>query len=424
MTHRRCATALIVAALLLAACGRGSAEQGVASRGPEPIDVTETSLPGESTTTTGWPPETTSTTATATTTSKPPAPPSTTKRSTTTTTPPESAAGHTTCAAPTVKEFPLTASGGKPIAVTIGGDGAVWFSDVGVNAVGRLGPDGAVSMFPLSRGRQPVGIATGHDGSIWFTQWVSPWQVGRPITPSPPPDAAVGHISLDGTMSEFPIPTTEGNPMGGSGVGPGEITAGPDGAMWFTETGADKIGRVTPDGTVTEYDLPGRSRYHGFPADITAGPAGTVWFSEILGSQLVRIDTKSGAMTEFPVTGTPEESPGSLVFRPDGTFWFTGMSDYVGRMTTGGVTKTFRVPATVYSRSWPTAMVIGPDGAPWFYESGQITRVDARGRFSKVAQVYPTGVDRGSAYPMASGPDAVWLAESRANQIARISCGT
>ncbi len=416
--------ALILAVLLTAACGQGATEQGVASRGLQPVEVTDTSLSGESTTTTVRPPETTSTTNMATTTSKPPAPTSTTSSSTTTTTPPASAAVRTKCAAPTVEEFPLTASNGRPIAVTVGGDGAVWFADDGVNAIGRLAPDGAVTMFPLSGERQPVGIATGHDGSIWFTQWVSPWQAGRQITPPPPPDAAVGHLSLDGTMRDFPIPTTEGNPMGGTGVAPGVITAGPDGAMWFTETGADKIGRVTPDGAVTEYDLPSRSRYHGYPADITAGPAGTMWFSEILGSRIVRIDVKSGSMTEFPVTGTPEESPASLAFGSDGALWFTGMTDYVGRMTTRGATRTFRVPPTAYSRSLPTAMVVGLDGEPWFHDSGQIRRIDAEGRLSKVAQVDPAGVDRGNADQMAAGTDAVWLAESKVNRIARISCGT
>jgi streptogramin lyase len=36
---------------------------------------------------------------------------------------------------------------------------------------------------------------------------------------------------------------------------PGGITAGPDGAMWFTERRGNRIGRITTDGAVSDYVL-------------------------------------------------------------------------------------------------------------------------------------------------------------------------
>jgi hypothetical protein len=42
------------------------------------------------------------------------------------------------------------------------------------------------------------------------------------------------------SVTEFPIPTADSNPVG--------ITRGPDGNLWFTETQANKIGRITPAG--------------------------------------------------------------------------------------------------------------------------------------------------------------------------------
>ena len=39
------------------------------------------------------------------------------------------------------------------------------------------------------------------------------------------------------TITEFPLPTGSGAPLA--------ITAGPDGALWFTESEANKIGRIT-----------------------------------------------------------------------------------------------------------------------------------------------------------------------------------
>ena len=49
-----------------------------------------------------------------------------------------------------------------------------------------------------------------------------------------------GHV-LAVTFSEFPVPTANSSPN--------DIAAGPDGALWFTEAQANKIGRVTISGT-------------------------------------------------------------------------------------------------------------------------------------------------------------------------------
>ena len=50
------------------------------------------------------------------------------------------------------------------------------------------------------------------------------------------------------------------------------ITAGPDGALWFTEYWGNKIGRITTAGVITEFPVPTASSNVD---DITAGP-GTV----------------------------------------------------------------------------------------------------------------------------------------------------
>lgn len=57
--------------------------------------------------------------------------------------------------------------------------------------------------------------------------------------------------------------------------GPEQVTAGPDGALWFTNGfAAGGIGRITPNGKITVYpsgDVP--------DASITAGPDGALWFA-------------------------------------------------------------------------------------------------------------------------------------------------
>ncbi|MGH7047975.1 MAG: virginiamycin B lyase family protein [Stellaceae bacterium] len=44
-------------------------------------------------------------------------------------------------------------------------------------------------------------------------------------------------MTTAGTVTEYPLPTPNS--------GPYAITAGPDGAMWFTEADSGKIGRIT-----------------------------------------------------------------------------------------------------------------------------------------------------------------------------------
>ena len=62
-----------------------------------------------------------------------------------------------------------------------------------------------------------------------------------------------GLVSVAGaaTITEFSLPTAFSGPLG--------ITAGPDGALWFTEAGTggtSKIGRITTAGAITEFPLP------------------------------------------------------------------------------------------------------------------------------------------------------------------------
>lgn len=79
-----------------------------------------------------------------------------------------------------------------------------------------------------------------------------------------------------GTVTEFP---TMNSPL--------VITAGLDGALWFTENAAS-IGRITTAGNITEFPI---TTTHGMAAGITAGPDGNVWFCETGANQIGRITT-------------------------------------------------------------------------------------------------------------------------------------
>ena len=77
---------------------------------------------------------------------------------------------------------------------------------------------------------------------------------------------------------EFAIPTAGSQPNG--------ITAGPDGDLWFTETGGNKIGRITTAGSIAEFPVPTSG---SFPRGIAAGPDGNLWFTEFASSKIGKL---------------------------------------------------------------------------------------------------------------------------------------
>jgi virginiamycin B lyase len=55
----------------------------------------------------------------------------------------------------------------------------------------------------------------------------------------------VGRITMEGAITEFPIPSATGSPI--------NIAVGPDRNIWFTKGAI--LGRVTPDGAITEFPI-------------------------------------------------------------------------------------------------------------------------------------------------------------------------
>jgi streptogramin lyase len=67
------------------------------------------------------------------------------------------------------------------------------------------------------------------------------------------------------------------------GAGPLGITSGSDGNVWFAEWDANKIRRITPSGTITEFSIPTSGSGSNW---IAAGPDGNLWFTEYRGNSI------------------------------------------------------------------------------------------------------------------------------------------
>jgi hypothetical protein len=87
------------------------------------------------------------------------------------------------------------------------------------------------------------------------------------------------------------------------GSTPLTITTGADGNLWFTEFEGNRIGRITPSGTVTEFSAgitPGSAPY-----GIAAGPDGQVWFTERAGNRIGRITVTEAVPPPPSAPATP-----------------------------------------------------------------------------------------------------------------------
>jgi virginiamycin B lyase len=96
-----------------------------------------------------------------------------------------------------------------------------------------------------------------------------------------------------------------------------EIGRQPDGAIWFTEHDASKIGRITSAGVVTEYKT--LTKDSG-PVGIARGSDNNLWFVEREGNQVGRI-TPSGVVSEYPIPSV-NPAPREIITGAGRTLWF------------------------------------------------------------------------------------------------------
>jgi virginiamycin B lyase len=161
------------------------------------------------------------------------------------------------------------------------------------------------------------------------------------------------------SFTEYQIPT--------AGSFPGGIAAGPDGALWFTEQYANQIGRLTTNGSFTEFgglSAP-RPGYPG-PSSITAGSDGRLWFTEPDVNKIGAITT-AGVVNEYSSGLTPGAGLGQIIAGPDGRLWFTEhRAGKIGAITMAGTITEYPLPT---SDAGPSGLTVGSDGAIWILEN-------------------------------------------------------
>jgi streptogramin lyase len=178
------------------------------------------------------------------------------------------------------------------------------------SSVVRVNPAGMVlSTTPtMNVARAITTAAPAANTTVWFTQAPS-GGVGR-----------IGRIQFP-TVAQFTVPAT-GELM--------DIVEGPDGGIWFTDTGGNRVARLSPDGaTLAGFPVPSAA---AFPHGITAGPDGNLWFTERDANKIGLITT-AGDISEICIP-TAASEPTTIAAGSDGNIWFTETaSGKIGRVT-------------------------------------------------------------------------------------------
>ncbi|HKE36395.1 MAG TPA: hypothetical protein VKB39_03135 [Candidatus Baltobacteraceae bacterium] len=235
--------------------------------------------------------------------------------------------GKMTTAGVLVHQYPVASATDEPAAVTVGSDGSLWFTNWTANYIGTLPASGSpMTQYStnLTSSYAP-NIALGPDGNLWFTEN----DVDK-----------IGKITPGGAITEYDIPTASSVPW--------DITAGPDGAMWFTECNGGSghngaIGRIPVNAAsgsdIKEFSL-GMTGHQ--PVDITAGPDGALWFTywnaaAVVGRITTAATPSTTTITEYAIPGASATYNGwGITSGPDGAIWFTDNIDNVmGRIAIG-----------------------------------------------------------------------------------------
>jgi len=205
----------------------------------------------------------------------------------------------------------------------------IWFTGKRTSTIGKINADRTVQHFQLdSLGAVPIYLQGGPDGNVWGTELNA---------------GAILNITPQGTVREFRIPTANSRPIG--------IIPDPMGGfMWFTQEAGRKIGRIDMNGTITEYPVPTLQTNH-ILASLSFDLEMNLWVQVYIDSNdplpagpdyILRFDKSIRGVIGTELSGVSYRtfvvpSRDAMLHRirlgKDGNLWFTEMkTDKIGKV--------------------------------------------------------------------------------------------
>ena len=265
---------------------------------------------------------------------------------------------------------------------------------------------GIVTEYPLvaSPNATPLGIVKGSDGNMYFTEFNS---------------NKIGRATASGGIAEVAVPTASSLPA--------DIVQGNNAnQIWFVEGGSSKIGLLSESTFTISAEFPTTTANAG-PSGLKVDPAtGNLWFGEFNAGQIGKI-TPSGVVTEYNVAATlPGAKPDDVAITSDGRIWFLDFGrNGVGWLTFPG--PTINEVAIPSAASAPEFMTVGPDGNVWFTEgqTGFVGVVSVSVSPPSITEFVPPTSTQIQTVPLGitTSPEDndIWFAETNAGQVGRIT---
>ena len=247
-------------------------------------------------------------------------------------------------------------SGWAPYAVAGDAVGNVWMTVLAPPGIARV-PSGGTPVgddefghesLPPDQGR-PMLLTVAADGALWCTRTDD--RLSRR-------DASGGHTVIDLEPGSAPY----------------GIAAAPDGGVWFTAPGLDRIGRITAAGDLTLVDL---LIAEARAAMLTVDADGRPWVALNAAGKLAYVCGDTVRLIELP-GGRAPAAPVGIAASPAGIWYADIAGGCVGRVDASGSVEqiSFADPACR-----PHAVAADADGGCWvtLWGSGQLARITADG---------------------------------------------
>jgi virginiamycin B lyase len=256
--------------------------------------------------------------------------------------------------APTLHVFtagktPGFPKGSVPFDITLGPDGAMWFTDGNVPGVGRIDSHGAVIEYTkgLVPGALPYSIVSGPDGDLWFSDATG----------------SIGNITPEGKIREYSVQnvTNGGKPLG--------VAAAPDGTIWAMVAGPPSLlVRMTAAGKISAVRIPKAYQADG---SLAADATGALWMLVRSGEDAIMLERKphggwiahSTGLDDARLPCCPNQAPKRIAFDRLGNTWFSTLywlepnvnHNVVGEVTPSGA-KVYAVKQHAIPSAYPSGI--------------------------------------------------------------------
>jgi len=284
-----------------------------------------------------------------------------------------------------------------PADIALSSDGAAWFIEANSprSSIAFIDPNRKLTEFKFPADQRLGGIAAAADGGLWFSNYDS-----------------IGFITRSGHITMFSIPGHEHPRLRTID----NLAVDRRGGVWFTDSGSfgGAIGRLTPDGSVTEQSIEGN------PFDVAVDLNGAVWFT-LPDRNTIGKRSMTGRVVYYKLrTRNDEAHPRDRILRiayGKPYIWFLNDGgNRIGRISENGTIVEYSVPGRRdFAEIDFSGIAVDKDDDAWFTESFD----DRVGRFKPSGELdqysYPLPFAR--PWGIAVSHHNIWITANAANAV-------